>query len=1152
MALSNDTNRSNDMDYNKLLEILASLADAAQSSKTFASEMKDASVQTSKAKKDAQALVTGMLKESIELKAETDKLVQTIKELNHQIPQITQNTINTIESGFAFSSQKLNRGFKLEKFFNPIFNEYRISQRKMLNEFDDQIEDIDETIRKVKDDADKASLERQKQLLQERRESIANASTMRIMARDNANYFKTESLKVAKQVLSSIYSFVKQQVTSAINSYNNTMQQTYNTIQSYNNYTVGEYDKLFKRLKQSIDDSGLSNIVNINELQQSYTQAVSGGLTGTNAEKNAYYEQIAKQAGVTFDWNDSNWLKTVSRMSKSNENLDELMQGIITATENMTEAAGNAFAFTNGQINTMVDNLNQLQSSLNLSNDAYVEAYKSFGTVGSMLSEYSIDASKIYGDITNYAVKGLTAGSTASLLNMGGMTQSEAKQMIQSGDTQKIMINYLTELQKRYDKTTGEFTNVASAALSESLSPEEIESYKEYMKYLSENGRTVEDEFKRIYNYNEYAYDNIIENLDNTETTVDRIANTLDNMFAFLGKFVNNHPILGAMGSTAFSGIEAMIGGWVGSGRAWSSFKTITQNFTGNKSGFNNSNVNTDGFTNDTAQQLSMFGTSDSSGLPNNYNNTSPNNYKSILTKGNKITNAIGYGTGAILTTAGLVSGSVDLYKTIKNDRLLSEDESWKASTASEKAAKIINSSTTSGVGAIIGTAVGGPLGTAIGSAAGLAVGKIIESVAEKDRKSLENINELIKKNTTEIKTSAENQISTLQDLLDSGNMNTQEVFDQLVELGYSNKEIAEMTEEQRKNVLSKGIQVRATTSDIMDEIKADHSENTKLVNASKERWFETSSGQAKDIEALNQRAYEYTAKILSAEGLTLEEAANITKDTKHGSKLNDTLYTVMDAMGVNMNPGIFDGPSAYDYATSTDKSNPVTGGKLIGASATYGQSKYIGDYSKNKSDLESKYNSANSEFKNRWEKAKQDLIKMGYDKAYGSYVFSTDRTNFELGNISAQDIANYYPVANNNIKPDYYIDSNNNVNLAFGKIKSTDSFINNKDTLSNPYEYIGSYAVGTTGDSTIPYDNYLAYLHKGEQVRTSAEVAVEKAERHVASSNAIGELNSAVMSQTNTIIDLLTKILDVTTVLSNKVSGNTAKSYNYAALSIQ
>ena len=43
-------------------------------------------------------------------------------------------------------------------------------------------------------------------------------------------------------------------------------------------------------------------------------------------------------------------------------------------------------------------------------------------------------------------------------------------------------------------------------------------------------------------------------------------------------------------------------------------------------------------------------------------------------------------------------------------------------------------------MGAIIDTAVGGPLGTAIGSAAGLAVGKIIESVAEKDRKNLENI----------------------------------------------------------------------------------------------------------------------------------------------------------------------------------------------------------------------------------------------------------------------------------------------------------------------------------------------------------------------------------------------------------------------------
>ena len=75
--------------------------------------------------------------------------------------------------------------------------------------------------------------------------------------------------------------------------------------------------------------------------------------------------------------------------------------------------------------------------------------------------------------------------------------------------------------------------------------------------------------------------------------------------------------------------------------------------------------------------------------------------------------------------------------------------------------------------------------------------------------------------------------------------------------------------------------------------------------------------------------------------------------------------------------------------------------------------------------------------------------------------------------------------------------------------------------------EYKPKFAVGTVGNSTIPYDNYLALLHRGEQIKTSAEVALDEA-KHVASTNTQSTIHDVVLNQTNTIINLLTNIYQV------------------------
>jgi hypothetical protein len=72
---------------------------------------------------------------------------------------------------------------------------------------------------------------------------------------------------------------------------------------------------------------------------------------------------------------------------------------------------------------------------------------------------------------------------------------------------------------------------------------------------------------------------------------------------------------------------------------------------------------------------------------------------------------------------------------------------------------------------------------------------------------------------------------------------------------------------------------------------------------------------------------------------------------------------------------------------------------------------------------------------------------------------------------------------------------------------------------------YVPKFAVGT---NYVPYDNYLALLHKGEQVRTSAEVALENANKHIASSETSKAIHDVLLTQTNTIISILTDIYKV------------------------
>lgn len=1208
---------NNGLDMNTLIEALQTILDAAQGLHNLNNEVSDSTRAVTNNKKAAQDLFRALAKDATNAGRELDKTAKELKRINDLLPDIVKNTMSTIEKNFSFTSQELNRNYKLDKWMNPVFNEYRILQKKSVKEFNDQLEDIEIALASVTDEVERASLQYQKNLIKERRDNVKKKNEWQLMASDNAEYWRKQSINAGKKVLGDLYNFAKSKINSAVSNYASTMQQTYTTIQGYNNYTEKQYNQMFKRLQKSIDDAGLNNIININELQQQYTGAIQGGLTGKNAETNAYYAQIAKQAGVTFDWNDSNWLKTFSRMSKQGNDMDKFSQDIIVATENMMEAAGNGFAFTNGQINSMVDSLNQLQSSLNLTDDAYIAAYKSFGTAGSMLNEWGIDATKIYADITEYATKGITSGATAKLLNMSGLTQAEAERKIEAGETDDIVIKYLTELQNRYDRTTGEFVNVASSALNESLSTEEIQAYQEYVKYLSDNNLTVEEEFTRIYDYDKWAYDKMIESLENTETGQDKLQNTVDNIFAEIGKFTAMHPILAQIGQSLMTVAEVAIAGYFIGGTNSTGGRTIQTllNKIFVRGGTTGSGVGPQTFSGQPLMSMSGGNVSPAGGGSGVAGGVAKTGFAKLFTNG-----AQGLGAGKagslsakitgskigskIFSTGGKALGMAGSLIKIGSDAIAGYQEDGAAGairgaiTGSGKAATSagdVASGTLSGAakGAGIGMMFG-PLGAGIGAAIGGFAGLV---------------------STLSDVTNKQKQLKIHLDGLSTAAANFSETISKSEERQNTIISLDELSEKAKKGDISATKELAKIIPDVntyLDEngvLQSEYGDTLdRLIQLEKQKLY-------------RDNLYEYGMKYNENESL---HAGNLNKQTKtHLDNLPEAKYVKswdnsLDTMAKNaenahltsgysmsemgyvsytgadgkivepFRPG--EGKKQREWEISTLKSlgapqdiidavsnNSVSGLAALAKLGLFGDG-YNNDtvkgYINSFDNWYNKYKDTYSEIK----QAVSDLSTVSFTpdqiKSYTSFSSWSSLTSawpsdeeftpkdtfdsgFQILN-SLYDYANSGDPTVNSYLYNLLNDTQKSKYKSYADyLKGTYSGDASPLKLYNKFNdvakfgYKPRFSVGTTGDSTIPYDNYLAYLHKGEQVRTAAEVAVERAEQHVASSNAIGQLNSAVMQQTNTIIGLLTQILSVTQSLSGHMNAKPAQSYDYTPVSI-
>ncbi len=1246
----------------KLTEILESLVDASASAKHFSDEVSSASQSTSKMKKDAQEAMGALFSTTKKNVQASEELHAELENLSRELPNIIKGTMSTIESGFAFTTGKMNMGYLVEKWTNPIFNEYKILQRKTLNEFDDQLEQIEKALREAADEQTRTSLEVQKSMVQERRTSIANATENQLMARDNANFFKTELFKAGKQIISKTFTFFQQKVTSAIDNYKNTMQQTYTTIQSYNNYTEKQYDALFKRLKKSITDMGLENVININEVQEAYTNTLKGGLRGEIAEKQAYYSKIGEQAGITFDWADSSWLKTVSRMDKAGNNMDEFFQNIITTTENISEAVGHDFMFTNGQINAMVDSLNTLQQVLGLTDDAYVESYKSFATVGAMLSEQNIDATKIYSDITKYVTDGyMTAGnSVATILHMGGRSEESVKDLITSGDTQQISLDYLKSLESMYNKTTRTFkTNVASQ-LNESLTNVELEAYERYLSDLADRNTTVEEEFARIYNYDEWAYNKMIESLENSETQTDQLQNSIDNWFAEWGKWANQNPILSFLAGTLLSTVTNIGVSYFAGGKGSVGGRTINNLLSKlfGKGGEAAANAATNASTatpaagqytsttfklkNGTTRtnyyqyadngvgglkkvrvtnkvgEAALNNSDDAAKLAANYGDDAAKlaaNYGDdalrVAGKGasslGKVGKFAGKALGAVGTVFTIGSAIYDGYKGYQEDG--ADGAARNIITGTTEVAdsgKDVASSATSG--ALTGAGFGlifGPWGAAIGAAVGglLGLAVSLNDLNDEELQYRENVKRLnsvsqalaeSEKNRIELSESLE----TTESLVEKAKAGEQNAIKELAKTyPVLNKYIGESTEgnEEYARVLDSviALEQKKTFNQIYGYYGSAYTEAgwtgskvtdtgnssiSKIDNGVKVSGFELGTSSADFSNISPKQVFSATGNGRGGSDMTVTEA-NLSDAGFSGfwddgvmasyvytddDNVNHTMHTRItrddaknwiSSLGLDVDPSIIDKMTNEEFAGFLISSGIINNDYL--EEDGWNTEKAYEDFIKN---AKSEHDTAVDSYAKMLDSliAPSDLSYALSESTKWNDLRFVDENGKAIDKKATLDtfFATLKELKDYNDKEPQHFETS--LGISYDDLKN--SYLSIEMSPLKVYEkyndlakfsYKPPFAVGTVGDYSIPYDNYPALLHKGEQIRTAAEVAVERAEQHVASSDTIGQLNSVVVRQTDTIINLLNQILNVTNILAgrNNKGGNIAYDYSLTAL---
>lgn len=997
---------------------------------------------------------------------------------------------------------------------------------------------------------------------------------------------KTELLKIGKQMFSDLWSYAKKILDEAYAKDKSTIEQNYGTIMSYNSYNHGEYAKLIDRLQEKIDASGLGDVISINTLQENLTKTMQSGLQGALAESNAYYASIAEKAGITFDWYGSEWTTLISQMNRTGKDYEKVMKSVISTTDDLAEIYGDSKGLSEGRANQMMAAASSLGTTYGLSEDAIGNIYKSLAVTSQELTNYGIDTNNFVQDITGALQSGLSNPDLGVIFGTGGATGDQVEQKIKEGKFDELILQYMNNLEDMYKGQNTEMVNALQGALGSSFSTTD---YQAFQTYWEQEG-SFSTNFEKAMGKSNSSIGDIEGELKDYVTTQESYETKMENSMADIAEWMVQNPVAEVLGKTIQTGINSIIGillAYLGN-QALNKFLggkgpngegiNLSKNSLNNlKTSFSNiwkgkqTNVLKSGYNiADNGAIYAPDGSFASAG--NAYARTNGlNKFFSITAKPEGISQigggtTLGAGATAVGGAAALIAGgamAVNDYNEAKKNGIsgwegaltgyteIAKNEKDVAAQAAKNAAKgaLIGGGAAALGAGIAGMATGAAvgssvpvIGTIIGAVVGLAAG-VTTGIIEYNKASnvlLRNTANLAEglsktaKSTTEVYNEFQklSSIYEAREAAESGNTdaisalvkqfpvlskyvddsgNKLEGFDRVL-----NNLIKSMEAETNAKGISNMEEVFKDTS--VKEIKKGHgamydglASIAKWSNMDKNAEQKGSLMTSDSIEDISKgtvgKGNAEWIKTSSGEKIKAEEIINELVSSGVLSSADDVNgWDIKEVVGLAQHSGILSGKGYVgDYKSKID--SLTSGASELQSLATEIQS--IESFAQN-ADLAAYLTQYEThghipgvnaqDFAANWDKAMQ--LAWGVHKANTYYPNAiSDATNYRFETPEDFAAATFTELPS--------------------KVWDNEEF---RTAMGLSVKPPGSFAVGT---DYVPYDNYLALLHRGEQVRTSAEVALEEANKHIASSTTSKAIHDVVLNQTNTIISILTNIYE-------------------------
>lgn len=1092
---------------------------------------------------------------------------------------LIDKTMRTIESTMTFSSRTLAESFKDSMSTATKKLEAAAKLERDKNAVNDMVKELEKALDSMEKSAGSqkaAASSYEYQLTQSKLNDLKqhqvrlnNIKSESAYSKQLMKETKAQGLKIITSLADSIISVFTESLKAGYNNLSSTYESTYSDITSMNSYSHKDVDRIINELQSFVKENKLEGVVTVSDYLPEIQNILKGGLTKDLATTVAKYSVLAKESGYSTDFADPAFLKQIKNMADAGQDVEQFMKDIIGSTKAVTESVGDAFGFANGQINTMTASISDLAQVMNMSQDAATNTYRSYAALNGILGSTEFDTSKLYSSINEYAQNGINSQSAEQLLGYRATAQ-QFQQKIEAEGTEGIIKDMFKQLYTTYAGRTDEWISVASSALGSSFSTQDLESLmKKYNSYAE-----FEDAFnKTLGAANKSDGEKVIDELKNYQTKNESFNNKMENHMTDLVQLskdsVWNEKVITAL-LTQISVSSLIKNG----GELINWFKK----FKGLGGSFPNS-VSSNAMH---GEQLALdlgsdtigkttFGQKVKNGATKVASNfITPDSSGKFMSSGSTLT-SLGKATASAGIAAGIITqgtSAVEAYQnaasnpennTLKNlgysalsfagysDTLGLSNEDKMAKARSENGSldwskiwKTTGAFTAAGtgIGALTGSAAGG-IGAAPGAAIGAAAGAVLGFTKSLTSQvvDMHNYNQYIKSDFGQLNKSLEESFKGTKQLASSlseynntlsqlNELNNKKSDYENGKLDLTNREVALLDLEIKKT--ERSLELKAQELGSIDDIIDLNEKNANVIKKGQA----TMSGLEAAQSIIDSAGYDSNTnfnKLSSSEWSSIKSV--LTEDIVNAMAdqgvINDTGSYEKNVIGILQSmTGSTKGRNWFDnIATEQFSRASVKGGK---------KSSLYKEMNKNVNNATKEFGDNANTFSQLLTVVTDKYTNQGIQNAVGGFFES------KISELTASGLTRDEVISD--LKKAYPNVASMLPNVGSEKLNDYTSWLSKhgkaKDDLKGYY---------STGLDYVPYDNYLAMLHKGEQVKTAAEVNLERANFSSDGSNKMATvLKDTLVTQTDSIISILN---DIYSLMSSSNTSNLGKRYklNYS-----